>query len=82
MKFNNKTAWIVGASSGIGEALAYELSKQGAQLIISSRNQKELERVKKNCENSESVTIAVLDLENTQFIDKVVDEIMILFDTG
>ncbi|ETO05635.1 hypothetical protein RFI_31759 [Reticulomyxa filosa] len=48
--FRKKTIWILGASSGIGECLAYELVKDGAhRLILSSRRQEELERVKKNC---------------------------------
>lgn len=37
-QFNNKTVWITGASSGIGEYLAYEFNKRGANLIISARN--------------------------------------------
>jgi len=48
--FRGKTVWIIGASSGIGEYLTYELIKGGAyHLIISSRRQDQLERVKKQC---------------------------------
>ena len=35
--YNNKVVWITGASSGIGEALAYSLNSKGALLIISGR---------------------------------------------
>lgn len=38
----NKVVWITGASSGIGEALAYQLNELGAKLIISSRNREAL----------------------------------------
>ncbi len=39
MKFNNENIWIIGASSGIGRQLAIGLSKCGANLILSARNQ-------------------------------------------
>lgn len=63
--FNKQVVWITGASSGIGEALAYHFSKQGARLIISSRRENELERVKKNCGDNAEVFILQLDLSET-----------------
>lgn len=45
----NKVVWITGASSGIGEALAYAYADRGARLILSSRNKKALEKVRENC---------------------------------
>ena len=45
-KIAGKVIWITGASSGIGEALTYELAKRGARLILSSRRKGELEKVK------------------------------------
>ncbi len=43
--FKDKTVWITGGSSGIGEALAGLLSKLGSRVIISSHEEKELRRV-------------------------------------
>lgn len=48
MRFLDKIVWITGASSGIGEALAYQFAKEGAKLVISSRREKELQRVREN----------------------------------
>ena len=44
-----KVVWITGASSGIGEYLAYELVKYGCKLVLSARRKAELERVKDKC---------------------------------
>ena len=63
MGFNNKVVWITGASSGIGEALTYALSRRGAKIIISSRRVEALEQVKQNCKNDNSeIHILTLDL--------------------
>lgn len=42
---SDKTAWITGASSGIGEALAKAFVAQGGNAILSGRNVTELTRV-------------------------------------
>lgn len=64
MSLHNKVVWITGASSGIGEALAYVCAKQGAKLILSARREKELERVADNCKlGKKHILILPLDLE-------------------
>ena len=47
--FNEKTVWITGASSGIGEALALALAAQNARLILSARNEEKLDAVRQKC---------------------------------
>ncbi len=60
---SSKVIWITGASSGIGEALAYVLAKKGARLILSARRKEELERVKGNCSASIQPNIRILPLD-------------------
>lgn len=72
--FSGKTAWITGASSGIGEALVYSFIRKGAILIISSNDTEGLERVKVACgEKSSDITLAPFDLSDTSEINSLVD---------
>ena len=79
--FEGKVVWITGASSGIGEALAYEWSKLGAQLILSARRESELERVKASCAHSDRCTVAPLDLSRQDDIEKLADRLLQQFGT-
>ncbi|EAY31696.1 SDR family oxidoreductase [Microscilla marina] len=73
-KFTNKVIWITGASSGIGEALAYHFAAQNARLVLSARRQTELERVKKQCGAAADVLVLPLDLaQSNTFADKVAE---------
>ena len=50
MSFANKTAWITGASSGIGAALAREFASCGARVILSGRDEARLRAVAESLE--------------------------------
>ncbi|CAI9586245.1 unnamed protein product [Staurois parvus] len=65
-KLRGSVVWVTGASSGIGEAVCYQLAKLGAQLVLSSRREAELLRVKKKCleiSNLENKDILVVPLD-------------------
>ncbi|WP_149142775.1 SDR family NAD(P)-dependent oxidoreductase [Gemmobacter caeruleus] len=49
MGFAGKTVWIIGASDGIGAALARALVAQGARLILSARNRAALSALAETC---------------------------------
>lgn len=73
MKFKDKVVWITGASSGIGEALAYEFTREGAKTILSSNEQEELERVRSKCMQLEGESsVLYLDLFDSQGLEKSV----------
>lgn len=76
MSFKNKIVWITGASSGIGEAVAYAFSKAGAKLIISARREDELNRVKNACANPANVMVLTLDLADHASLKPKTDEVL------
>lgn len=73
--FKNKVVWITGASSGIGEHLAYALADRGAQLILSSRNEHSLNLVKGNCNSQANIMILPLDVTNFAALPQAVQEV-------
>jgi len=71
-----ETAWITGASSGIGEGLVLLLAKTGMRLIISSRNEEALKSVKAKCGvQSENIRILPLDLGDALSVQKAVESV-------
>lgn len=73
----NKTVLITGASSGIGEAFAYELAKQGANLIITARTKDKLQELANKIHKDYNVEVTVLtgDLLLKETPQKLYDQI-------
>ena len=76
MNWQNKTVWITGASSGIGEALAYQIAEKGATLILSSRKKDALEAVKSKCAFPEKVAVFPLDLADAESIEAAAAQVL------
>lgn len=60
--FSGKTFWLVGASEGLGRALAQQLSDEGAHLILSARNADRLESLCEGLPNARALPLDVTDL--------------------
>jgi dehydrogenase/reductase SDR family member 7B len=65
MNFQDRIVWITGASSGIGEALAYAFHQAGARLILSARREDELKRVQAACGGGPNTRVLPLDMSRT-----------------
>lgn len=62
-----KVVWITGASSGIGESLAYRLAADGCRLVLSSRREGRLQQIKQTIidggySTQEDILIVPIDL--------------------
>lgn len=90
MEIKGKVVWITGASSGIGEAFAYEMASMGAKVILSARRAEALDRVKAVCEQKGGkADVVTLDLASPETIDQAFEQVKsisstidILFNNG
>jgi len=64
--FNGKTWWIVGASEGLGRALAEALDAAGARLVLSARGTEQLRTVAAPLRAARAVTMDVSDAGSVQ----------------
>jgi len=70
MQLQKKTVWVTGASSGIGAALAVELSRRGARVILSARNEERLREVRLSLEGDVEHMVVPLDLASGESIER------------
>ena len=68
MTFTGKRYWLVGASEGLGLALAHLLHAQGAHLILSARNGAKLDQV---CATLPGSVAAPLDVADSAAVARV-----------
>lgn len=78
MEFRSKTALVTGSSGGIGKSVAITLAKEGADIVLASRNMENMEAVKKEIEKLGRKAIAVRcdvskDKDVTDMKDKAID---------
>lgn len=74
-RFEGKVVWITGASSGIGEALAYAFAREGAKLVLTARRKAELERVADACTDTH-IEIVPIDLAHVDELASKVDDVV------
>ncbi|MBK7988320.1 MAG: SDR family NAD(P)-dependent oxidoreductase [Ignavibacteria bacterium] len=60
---HGKTIVITGASSGIGEATAYEFAKHGARLILVARRAERLAEIAELCRKDYSVEVQCIEAD-------------------
>ncbi|XP_055879659.1 dehydrogenase/reductase SDR family member 7-like isoform X3 [Biomphalaria glabrata] len=80
---SGKVVWITGASSGIGEHIAYQLASVGCKLVLSARRKEELERVKQTCLKlgrshlqDEDVLVLPMDVLDFDYHKKAVQSVL------
>ena len=73
----NKVAWITGAGSGIGEAVALAYAKAGMRLVLSGRRAEAIDAVAAQARalGAPSVRTAVLDVREADAVQAVADGI-------
>ncbi|HBH06357.1 MAG TPA: short chain dehydrogenase [Flavobacteriales bacterium] len=75
--YNDSVVCITGASSGIGEALAYQFAKEGATLALIARRKEVLEQVQSKCLRYTSrCFIFPFDLSKTEELGGLSKEIL------
>ena len=64
--FNGQTWWIIGASEGLGRALAQALDARGARLILSARNGARLEDLADGLRDATSLKMDVTNADDVK----------------
>lgn len=77
---NPKTIWITGASSGIGEACAYQYARKGFNLILTASRADKLAEVQASCLRlGAQCAVLPYDLGHLEQIDALTDQAIAAF---
>lgn len=76
LNLKNKTAFVCGSTQGIGKATAIQLAKQGASIVLISRNEKGLKAVKSllSTVDNQKHDYIVVDFSNPENVEKKISE--------
>ncbi len=72
-EWNGKKYWLVGASAGLGEALAHRMSRAGVELILSARSEDKLNDLAEALPGR--ARVAPVDVTDADALETVADEI-------
>lgn len=76
-RLTDQVAWITGAGSGIGEAIAMALADAGAFVVLSGRREPELARVQRRIEAQRGRAEAIpLDVTSADAAQRVADTVL------
>jgi len=83
-QLNGKNIILTGASTGIGEQMAYELAKGKANLIITGLEQNLLQSVATKCKQlgASSIECIAIDLSSTSNCRRFVEQCLSIFKSG
>lgn len=70
----NKRILVTGASSGIGQCIAIECSKMGAQMVVTARNQDRLHETVSQIVTSDSQEI-IADISTVEGVDAIAEQV-------
>lgn len=72
-EWSGKKYWLVGASEGLGRALAQKLSRAGAEVIVSARSEDKLKEVV--AELPGRARYVTMDISNSESVAAAVEEV-------
>lgn len=75
-RFQDKIAWVTGASSGIGAEICKQFNAEGGTVVLSARNKSKLEDVKAQLVKPENAFILPLDLEDQSTFEDAVNTVI------